>query len=409
MTHDSAWTCRDLARALQPLIDQRLDDAQRLRAQAHLDGCLACRARVTQWERLTELMRGQQPSPPREEERLLRRIEAALAQPSEASPSHRRVAWLAGTGAVLAAACWLIVARLPDRVAPTPALASVALDASGDAIFFVAKEEHAIRYELEQGTLSLEVHGLSAGDTVAVCTPQSCARVFGTVFSVTRKHAVDEVRVEQGVVAVAPREALDTFVVLQAGERLAAPWTLSAEALATLADAHVAAHRIRSAERLWRRIVHVFPSSAEAESATFQLGRAALEDRRAAEAERHLRDYLQAYPRGTFAAVASWQLALALIEEQQASQAAAVLDTLIATHPSSLHASRALFALASLYAGELADSGRAITLFRRYCARPDAERRREAQDEIARMQGDCSECAAGETRTRMGRPATTSK
>lgn len=156
------------------------------------------------------------------------------------SPQRRpgRRVW---TGALVAAAFLLALARVPSTPspeAPVPSAAPSTPLAEGETLVVegvvarvqgsgvVAAEGQAVSIEWAVGTLDLDV-APGQGLNVAVATPEARLRVVGTGFQVRRTALGTEVMVRKGVVEVTCEGGL-AVAVLAGGSQLCLPTTPAA-------------------------------------------------------------------------------------------------------------------------------------------------------------------------------------
>jgi len=108
-------SCRQYRADLSELADGRIEGARRLRLEAHLAACPACRALVAAHRRVTQLVRGV-------ERPLLRGsiVGDVLQRIGEQAPEHRLAPWLYWSGAGAAIATVVLAIGLLMRPTPTP-------------------------------------------------------------------------------------------------------------------------------------------------------------------------------------------------------------------------------------------------------------------------------------------------
>ena len=125
-----------LDEVLQDVLDGRLGEAERSRAEAHLKGCARCRRELEalRWVK-TEVQRstGDEPVPPALTARVRAGLDAVDAEPKRASarPARSRLRWAVAAGLLATAALLFIIIRRPTS-------SSVPDQVAGDFTAFVA-------------------------------------------------------------------------------------------------------------------------------------------------------------------------------------------------------------------------------------------------------------------------------
>lgn len=119
-------TCDDCARWLHAYLDNELDTTTAGAQHAHLDGCPACAARLSELQALRTRICQQAtyyPVPPSLENRIRIALDIPLAQPLPAvTPWHRPARWVGlGLGGAVAGTVALVMSLVPHLIPPSDA------------------------------------------------------------------------------------------------------------------------------------------------------------------------------------------------------------------------------------------------------------------------------------------------
>ncbi|AKU91186.1 tetratricopeptide repeat protein [Vulgatibacter incomptus] len=343
----------ELSRALSEGADRKLEE--------HLSSCASCAATWSDWGRVDVLARQRTVLPVSSERRamVLDAILATTAEPSasvsRASVERERPLWLWGAlagAAVAAAVAIVLVGRSDPPPAEPPVIATVYRGTvrPHDGARFVrvsSAPDEVVR--LYEGTISVDVEPLRAGERFRVVVGDGQVEVRGTSFDVEAVgDALSSVKVEHGVVDVNPGSR--PTVVLLDGQR----WDAKSEGAAGSGAVPIRVESPSAKERRGRA-----PPPVESETTAvsdpvpdeppprspmaelFDRGWTQLRSGRPREAAQTFEEALAKHPSDPLAEDAAFWRGVSLARAKRTQEASRALAAFIDAHPTSHRAGEA--------------------------------------------------------------------